>query len=228
MITIDISSDLEQARGEVANFFRKQMRFVMMKSINDTARDVQTTLRSNVMPKATPRNAAFPRAATYIIPDEKSGIGGMFTTSNFLNQKDTVVIGPVKGRNGHTAGEGFMERQITGKTKTPRGSAIAIPNIGPGLKRNANGSIPAGKKAKNLRGNEKFFKKPGKGNTNLIFERMGADGERLKLRHILVPQAKGTRTYAAFYPEAYDTVNGSFPAHFQREMTKAIANSRFK
>jgi hypothetical protein len=224
MITIDITSDIDQAEKDVADFFRKQMRFVMLMSINSTARDVQKHLRDVTIPGSwTVRNKALARAMTTFVPDAGAGQGGLFTTQNFLTAKSSIVIGPAAGKNGHLAGEGFSERQVTGATKVPKGSAIAVPNEGPGLKRLSGGSIPSAKKPKNLRGNPKFFVK-GKA----IYERMGVNGDKLRLRYGLGAQAKGTTALVRFYPDAYATVDRVFPNHFDVAMTKAIANSRFK
>lgn len=221
MITIDITSDIEQAEKDVADFFRRQTRYVMLRSINDTARDVQKQLRDVTIPGAwTVRNKALARAMTTFVPEDGSLL---FTTGNFLMGKDRVVIGPAAGNNGRLAGEGFSERQVTGATKTPKGSAIAIPKEGPGLKRLASGSIPSAKKAKNLRGNPKFFVKG-----QALYERMGVNGNKLRLRYSLAAQAKGTTALARFYPDAYATVDRVFSGHFEREMTLAISNSRFK
>lgn len=223
MITIDITSDLDQAEKDVADFFRRQTRYAMMLAINETARDVQKRLRDVTIPGSwTVRNKALAKAMTTFIPDPVSGQGGLFRTNNFLSSKDTVVIGPAMGQNGHLAGEGFAERQVTGATKTPRGSVIAIPKEGPGLKRLAGGSIPSAKKAKNLRGNPKFFVK-GKA----LYEKMGINGDKLRLRYSLAAQAKGTTALVRFFPDAYVTVESSFPLHFEAAMSKAIAGSRF-
>lgn len=220
MITIDITSDIEQAEKDVADFFRRQTRYVMMRSINDTARDVQRHLRDVTIPKGwTVRNKALSRAMTSFIPE---GGSGLFTTGNFLAGKQSVIIGPAAGKGGIVAGEGFAERQVTGATKVPKGSAIAIPNIGPGLKRLASGSIPSAKKPKNLRGNEKFFVK-GKA----LYERMGANGDKLRLRYGFAAQAKGTTALARFYPDAFFVTDKVFSGHFTTAMNLAISTSRF-
>lgn len=226
MITVDITSDIDEAMKDVAKFFNRQIPYATMLSINATVFDVQRVMRKEIT-EATPRNKALPTAMTKIIPDEKSGIGGRFTTQNFLKTKHSVVIGPALSKNGFLAGEGFAERQVTGATKVPKTSAIAKPVLGPGLKRNANGAIPASKRAKNLRNNEKFFKTEGKFGTEVIYEKMGADGGRLRLRHSLLTAAKGTRTLAAVYPAAFAEVDRSFPGHFETAMNRAIATSRF-
>jgi hypothetical protein len=222
MITVDIKSDIDTAIGEVADFFRRQMPFVMDNAINATAKDVQTQLATKTIPSGwTVRNRALANAMTRFIPDQVSGQGGLLNSRSKPNKK-TIVIGPAAGKGGWLAGEGFAERQVTGATKKPRGTAIAVPNIGPGLKRLAGGSIPAAKKPKNLRGNDKFFVKG-----NAIFERMGANGDRLRLRYALVNQAKGTTALAGFFPDAFATVDKVFPGYFDTFMTKAIATSRF-
>lgn len=222
MITVDITSDLDAAMTDVADFFRRQMPFVMDNAINATAKDVQTQLATKTIPSSwTVRNRALANAMTRFIPDPVSGQGGLLNGRSKPNKK-SIVIGPAAGKGGWLAGEGFAERQVTGATKKPRGTAIAIPNIGPGLKRLAGGSIPAAKKPKNLRNNEKFFVKG-----NAIFERMGAKGDKIKLRYALANQAKGTTALAGFFPDAFATVDRVFPGHFEVFMNKAIATSRF-
>jgi hypothetical protein len=221
MITVDITSDIEQAEKDVADFFRRQTRYVMMRAINDTARDVQRHLRDVTIPKAwTVREPNLSGAMTTFIPE---GGSGLFTTKNFLMGKDRVIIGPARSKkSGFLAGEGFAERNLTGATKVPKGSAIAIPNIGPGLKRLASGSIPTAKKPKNLRNNEKFFVK-GKA----LYERMGANGDKLRLRYGFAAQAKGTTALARFYPDAFFVTEKVFSGHFTTAMNRAIASSRF-
>ena len=223
MITVDITSDIDEAMKDVAKFFNRQIPYATMLSINATARDVQAKLRGDTIPNAwTVRNKALTNAMTTFIPDEKSGQGGLFKTNNFLKGKDSIVIGPARGQNGHLAGEGFAERQVTGATKTPKNQHIAVPQIGPGLKRLAGGSIPAGKKPKNILDNDRFFIK-GKA----IYEKMGKDGNRLRYRYALPTQAKGTKNLAAFYPDAFAVVTSAFPGHFETAMNRAISTSRF-
>jgi hypothetical protein len=224
MIYVDIKSDIDQARKDVARFFNRQIPYATMLSINSTARDVQTKLRDGTIPNAwTVRNKALSKAMTTFIPDEKSGIGGLFKTNNFLKGKDTIVIGAAMNNKGWVAGEGFAERQVTGAVKKPKNQHIAVPQIGPGLKRLAGGSIPDAKKPKNLIGNEKFFIKG-----NAIFERMGSKGDKLRYRYALPSQAKGTKNLAGFYPDAYASVTSAFPGHFETAKNKASASSRFK
>lgn len=222
---IDISSDIDEAISDVGGFFRGQMKFVMMNAINNTARDVQRHLRGVTLPAAIPRNKSLPRAMTYFVPDEGSGQGGLFRTQNFLKSKDTIAIGPVRdGRTGYEAASGFSERQVTGDTKRPKGTSVAIPKIGPGLKRLASGSIPSGKKPKNIRGNPKYFVHPKNGN---IYERMGRKGDKVKLRFVLAKQARGTTALGRFYPDSFFVVERVFPGHFLTAMNRAIRSSRF-
>ena len=224
MITVDITSDIDEAMKDVAKFFNRQIPYATMLSINATARDVQAKLRGDTIPNAwTVRDKNLATGMTEFIPDEKSGQPGLFRTNNFLKGKDTIVIGPARSkRSGWLAGEGFAERQVTGATKTPKNQHIAVPQIGPGLKRLAGGSIPAGKKPKNILDNERFFIK-GKA----IYEKMGKDGNRLRYRYALPTQAKGTTNLSGFFPAAFATVTAVFPGHFETAMNRAISTSRF-
>lgn len=224
MITVDITSDIDEAMKDVAKFFNRQIPYATMLSINATVRDVQTKLRNGTIPNAwTVRDPNLATAMTYVIPDEKSGQGGLFTTKNFLKGKDTVVLGPVRSKkSGRLAGEGFAERNVTGATKVPKNQHIAQPQLGPGLKRLAYGSIPSAKKPKNLIGNEKFFIKG-----QAIYERMGKNGDRLRYRYSLFTKAKGTKLLSGFFPDAFATVTAVFPGHFETAMNRAISTSRF-
>ncbi len=221
MITFDITSDIDTATTEVAEFFRGQMSFVMDNAINNTARDVQRHLETVTIPKAwQTRNKALPRAMTRFIPDA-SGQAGLLNSRSKAGKK-SIVIGPAAGKGGWLAGEGFSERQVTGATKTPRGGAIAIPKEGPGLKRLASGSMPSRLKPKNLRGNKKFFVKG-----DVLYERMGSKGDSLRMRYVLAKQAQGTKRLGRFYPDAYSVTDRVFSGHFHTAMMRAIRSSRF-
>lgn len=220
MIEVDMQHDLEQAAKEVGDFFWRELPFGLSQSMNATAKDVQRHLRGVTIPKAwTGRNAALPKAMTGFIPHPENPAGGL---TNARQNRWSIMIGPSRSKTGYLAGEGFSERQVTGKTKTPKGSAVAIPQIGPGLKRLKGGSIPSKKKPKNLRGNKKFFTKG-----NVLYERMGAKGKKIKPRYVLAKQAVGTKKLARFYPDAFYVTDKVFSGHFNTSMNRAIRTSRF-
>ena len=214
---IDIEHNLDDMRRDTIGFFRDQIPFALTRSINDAMLDVQRHLRGVTLPTAwTTRNKALPRAMTSIIPDEQ-GRGGMM---NHRRGKYTVVIGPARNTRGHLAGEGFAARNVTGATKTAKGSAVAIPKVDKGLRRNASGSIPSRLRPRN---NPKLFKKD-----NALFERQKVGGKKtIVKRYTLSPQAKGTRHLRRFYPDANMVMNRVFSGHFDHRFDQAIRTSRF-
>jgi hypothetical protein len=216
MITIDITSDIEAALRDVGDFFRDQVPFALSGAINKTAVDVQTHLRGVTLPAAWEnRNKALPRAMTTFIPHAENPRGGL---TNSRDGRWSVMIGPVAGKGGWIAGEGFAERQVTGATKTPRGSAIAIPILGAGLRRLGGGSIPAAKKPKNA----DYFKLQG---SSVLYERQ--KNNKIIPRFVLAQSAQGTKNLSRFYPDAFHVVDRVFSGHFSTRMSLAISTSRF-
>lgn len=219
MITIDITSDIEAALRDVGDFFRDQVPFALSGAINKTALDVQEHLRGVTLPAAWEnRNKALPRAMTMFVPHSGNPQGGL---TNSRSGRWSVMIGPAAGKGGWIAGEGFAERQVTGDTKKARGSAIAIPILGPGLRRLGGGSIPAAKKAKNNRG-DNYFKLKG---SEVLYERQ--KNNKIVPRFVLAKVAKGTTNLARFYPDAFSVVDRVFSVHFSERMALAISTSRF-
>lgn len=217
MITIDITSDLDAAMRDVGDFFWKQVPFAMSGAMNKTALDVQRHLRGVTIPNAWEgRNKALPRAMTTFLPHDDNPRGGL---TNAKDGRWSVLIGPAAGRGGWMAGEGFAERQITGEAKLPKGGAVAIPIIGPGLRRMAGGSIPSAKKPKNNKGSDKYVKLG-----NVLYERQKKD---IVPRFVLAPVAQGTKNLARFYPDAFNVVDRVFSGHMNTRMNLAISTSRF-
>lgn len=217
IMLIDLDHNIQGAQRDTLNFFRDQVPFAMTRAINDTMMDVQRHLRGTTLPAAwTTRNKALPRAMTSIIPDSQGRPGMM----NARSRKFEVVIGPARNTRGYLAGEGFADRNVSGATKTPKGSAVAIPKVDKGLRRNATGSIPNRLRPRN---NPKLFKKD-----NALFERQKIGGKKtIVKRYTLAPQAKGTIRLRRFYPDANMVVSRVFSGHFDHRFDQAIRTSRF-
>jgi hypothetical protein len=219
MIEIDITSDINEAMKDVADFFWTQIPFAMSGAMNKTALDVQRHLRGVTIPNAWEnRNKALPRAMTTFLPHDENPRGGL---TNAKDNRWSILIGPAAGRGGLVAGEGFAERQVTGETKLPKGGAVAVPIIGPGLRRMAGGSIPSSKKPKNNKGNDKYFRLKG---SRVLYERQKKD---IVPRFVLAPVAQGTKNLARFYPDAFNVVDRVFSGHMNTRMNLAISTSRF-
>lgn len=216
MLTIDITSDLDAAMRDVSDFFWKDVPFAMSGAMNRTALDVQRHLRDVTIPNAWEgRNRALPRAMTSFLPHADNPRGGL---TNARDGRWSILIGPAAGRGGWVAGEGFAERQVTGEVKTAKGSAIAIPILGPGLRRMAGGSVPKNKKPKN---NKSYFKLEG---SRVLYERQKKD---IVPRFVLAPVARGTSNLSRFYPDAFHVIDRVFSGHMNERMNLAISTSRF-
>ena len=219
MLEIRIEDDLDDTARDTLRFFSDQVPYALEQTVNSVALDVQRRLRDSTIPNAwTNRNRQLPKALTTIIPDDQGRPG----FARYKRGKLEVHIGPAMSR-GYLAGEGFTERQITGAAKRPKGSAVAVPIIGPGLRRGASGSIPSRLKPKNLRGNKKFFKRD-----DVLFERQTKGGNRtIKARYLLKPQTRGTAELNRFFPDALGTIERVTFGHWSRAFDHAVRTSRF-
>lgn len=171
MINIDVQIEDAAPRALLANLSGGDIAFATAQALNETMEGAQGAVRRDAYLKAfTARNKALPRALTAIPNAERANKRKL--SVRMVNVRDS--------RTGRMAGEGFVERQIKGASKDAKGSVIAIPQIGRGLRRGTGGSIPKGKKP---RANPKLFRV---GNT--LRERTGK--RTTVIRYILTPQAR--------------------------------------
>lgn len=209
MINISIQHDIDKALVRMAGY-RNQMPFALANTINKTADDVQQRLRSVTFTKGVEnRNKALPSALTMIRNVDRA-----------KPNKLIVKIGPAMGRGGRYAGAGFAVRQIEGRTKVAKGSAIAVPQIGPGLRRLKGGSISKPKKAKNRTDLVKIKTK--KGATLLVEQQR----KRKVVRYVLTKTARGTSRFSSFERDVYATARWSIPIRFRKEFDKAMLTAK--
>ena len=211
---IEFESDINQVLVDTRRFQNDQWPFVMSRTINDLGVGVQKLWREGSIPGAwTQRNQALPKALTTI---PRSG----FATKRKLSLE---IVSARSRVSGFLAGEGFFERQVTGRTKTPKGRAIAIPKEGRGLRRGRAGAIPKAKRAKNrndlIKIGSKLFERTRK-------DRKGKSG--LTERYVLAKSAKGTAKLSRIYPAAYDYIDEEANPIFFKHMIQAIRTSRFE
>ena len=188
---------------------RSQIPFATSKAMNRTMVQAQQAVRREAYARAfTQRNKALPKALT-TIPR------GHWATKKKLK---VTMMNVRDGRTGRMAGEGFVERQITGSMKTPRGSKIAVPVTGPGLRRGKAGAIPKGKRPRN---NKKLFKLG-----NRLVERQR---RKLVTRFALTSSAKpSSRGRFRYYETARATVNRRLQVNWNRDMIVAVRKTRQK
>ena len=176
---IEISYNMQAADDAMKDYVSRKIPYATAQALNNTMVDAQKAIRRDALPKVfTRRNKALPRALT-TIPR------GGFATGRRL------IVTMVNARG---AGEGFIERQIDGQVKKPKGSAIAIPIIGPGMQRLVGGSIP---KKKKPRANQNLFKNK---SGTILMER-DRNTKKLVPRFVLTKTAKPNRRGSLKYYE---------------------------
>ncbi len=171
MIEIQISIDDFAPKALLDRLSGGDIAFAASQAMNETMVLAQTAVRTKAyMDAFTSRNKALPKALTAIPNAERANKRKLQV--RMVNVRDS--------KTGRMAGEGFVERQIEGASKTAKGSNIAIPVLGRGLRRGTGGSIPKARKPAN---NPKLFKV---GNT--LKERTGK--RTVVTRYILTPTAR--------------------------------------
>lgn len=209
MINISIQHDIDKALVRMAGY-RNQMPFALANTINKTAEDVQQRLRSVTFTKSVKsRNKALPSALSFIRNVDRA-----------KPNKLIVKIGPAMGRKGRYAGAGFAVRQVKGRTKVAKGSAITVPKIGPGLRRLPGGSIPTRKKAKNR---DDLIKVEMSNGVTMLLEQQR---KRKVIRYFLTKTARGTSRFSSFERDVYATARWSIPVRFRKEFDKAMLTAK--
>ena len=146
MIIPDIIIDDTLALRFLYTLGRNDVAYATANAMNRTMNQAQDAVRKEAYLKAfTQRNASLAKALT-TIPNKHRATKRKLLVQ-MMNVRDS--------RTGRLAGEGFIERQIMGSVKRAKGSAVAIPVLGKGLRRLKGGSLPKGKKP---RANDKLFK----------------------------------------------------------------------
>jgi hypothetical protein len=137
VVDLQITIDTMAAESLINSLTGNDINFAVAMGINETMNLAQTEVRTKAyMDAFQQRNKALAKALTMIPNSERA-------TKRKLQVR---MVNVRDGKTGRMAGEGFIERQIAGGAKSAKGSNIAIPVLGPGLRRGASGSIPKGKK----------------------------------------------------------------------------------
>ena len=204
MVELEIFFDDRQVQKYLTALEISQIPFATAQAMNQTMNMVQRDVRKKAYPSVfEQRNQALAKALTTIPNKHRATKRSLRVSMMAVQDRKT----------GRTAGEGFIKRQIKGRAKTPRGGAIAIPKIGPGLRRLKSGSVP---KAKKPRANPKLFRKGG-----ALFERQR--GKKLRLRYILAKRARpSSKGRFKYYETAQATTNRVMQRNWNRQMFKAV------
>ncbi len=212
MAVLNINSNIAEVKAAYQQF-ASQIPFAASQAMNDSMKDAQSYLRGYSFPAAQPwtiRNRSFSKSQT--------------TIYKWARKTDLEVrMGSVMDRKtGRMAGEGFVQRQMSGAQKKPAGSAIAIPILGRGLKRLAGGSIPQGKKP---RANPKLVKITTKRGTEILIEKQRS-GKKIVPRYVLAKKARGTSPLRNLHADGFKTINATFPRRMSERLLRAVQTAR--
>ncbi len=208
-VALEITLDTAAAEKFLNDVQKRQIPFAASRAMNNTMKDAQKTVRFGAYPKSfTIRNRSLSKALT-TIPR------GHWATKHDLN----VTMMNVKG-----AGSGFIERQIAGASKKPKGQHIAIPVIGPGLRRLKGGSIGKSKKPRAM--GEKLVKLNPRGKRSAgLYQRKR--GDKLVKRYNLVQSARPSRKGKFRYLEmGQKTILTNIHKHWIMSMNQALRTAR--
>jgi hypothetical protein len=218
---IDIRSDVKQLTKSLTRIQRKQIPFATSKALNNLAFDVRKSLQDGLdihLDRPTP----YTKRGVQV---EKSTKKKLIAEVGFRSK----TFG--KGQGSVTQAE-YMERQIKGGLRKPKGSAIPVP-VPKNLKTNKYGNIVRGKINKLLADKDKYFSGIPKGSNDApgIWQRMPANSKRKKqggkIRMVIAWEPKAQ--YSARFPFkkiVEQTIRTNFRKRFDFALREALKTAR--
>lgn len=227
MITdIDISSDIEEVMRDVDVFFRGQIPFTIATAMNDTMFDVRRRIVDSTYHKAfNVNNARFPgllwRVDKIITGGRNAGAFRAFKGGQIDNLFVTLrQRGDLKG-----GGRDWMENHVTGGTKLPRGSSIAIP-VDKWDRKNKGGSTKKREKPFYITNKKDHFLMTDKSGRKRFIAKRTKGSKSLEIRYTFAKLAV-IKPKFRFYEDAFDTIERVLLNHWATNMTIVIDRSRF-
>ena len=167
---VSVKSDIKKLTNTLSTIQRKQIPFATSKALNATAFDARKSVQTALdlqLDKPTP----YTKRGVQV---EKSTKKNLVAQVGFRSRK----FG--KGQGSITQAE-YMQRQIAGGTRLPKGQAIPVP-VPKNMKPNKFGNIPRGKIDRLLADKDKYFSGVPKGRNSGagIWQRMPANSKRKK------------------------------------------------
>lgn len=218
-VTIDITSDIDEALRDVDDFFESQVPFVVAGALTDTAFDVRRRIVGSTWQEAFQvRNRALPGRAMKVM-DDTGGVlrGGARTTTRALKSHGTVSISV-----GDIMNLEWSERQATGGVKKARGGTIAVPVNGNAL-RGVSGRVLKRNLPMNITNKKRFFLMKKGGRKHAIMERKG---DSMTAVYLFMEQANIPKHFR-FYEDAEATALRVFSGHVDNRLSRVIKSSRF-
>jgi hypothetical protein len=221
MITVDISSNIDEIMEQTNRLFERQIPYVTAVAINNTLFDVRKYIVNITYPKAFKVNNQRFAAINWRVDKIKvSGDGGL---SSFKRGDVNTMSGMVYQKTLTGGIREWTENQAEGGTKTPRGSMIAIPTD-PAARRNKGGSVKKRDKPRNITNKRGHFIIKRGGKPLLIAKRK--KGQPMEVIYNFVPSAQIKPTFR-FYPDAYKVVDRVIGGHWSSAMTRVINKTGF-
>lgn len=203
---MDLDIEFNDVQPEVENFFQRQIPFAISQAMNDSIFDARKRIVNSTYPKAFDvRNKVFP--------------GFAFKVTKRAKKRDLVA--ELSTRDGLR--RDWIERQIDGGTKLPRGSNLVIPRH-PNQVRTKTGRIRVRSKPRVLTDRKDHFVLKRGGRKVGIAKRERDD--KVKMIYVFARQAK-IRPRFRFYADGINTINRVFPGHFNRRLNTIVGKSRF-
>ncbi len=218
VIDVDITSDIDVVIKKVGDFFRREIPFTIAGSMNDTMFDVRRRVVGSTYPKAFKvRNKTFPRILWRV---EKIATGGQYSPlpafkAGSISQMEVVLRQQLD--------RGYMQDHVEGGTKFPRGSMIAVPAKGKGL-RLQTGRIGKRSKPRTITNRRDTFLMNDKSGQKRYIAKRSAG--RLEVLYTFTPQARIKPTFR-FYSDAFDTIDRVLLGHWRTRMDRIVQRSRF-
>ena len=202
MMDLDVRAHVRGATRYLGFVHRRQIPFATSMALNDTAFQVRKRIVERTYPRAfNVRNRRFPDIA--------------FRVRKASKRKLRASVYDRLGR-------ASLGLHAEGGTKRPRGRHLAVP--GSNVKRTATGKVGKARQPRTVLSRGKAFKVR-RGRGEMIFERIGSKGKKLKLLYVLTPSARNDKRFP-FHKDAMSTATRAFPRNFDRALARAIATAR--
>ena len=218
---VSVKSDIKKLTKALSTIQRKQIPFATSKALNATAFDARKSVQAALdvqLDKPTP----YTKRGVQV---EKSTKKNLVAQVGFRSRK----FG--KGQGSITQAE-YMQRQIAGGTRLPKGQAIPVP-VPKNMKPNKFGNIPRGKIDRLLADKDKYFSGVPKGRSSGagIWQRMPANSKRKKqggkIRMVIAYEPKAQyQPRFRFKSVVEKSVKQNFGIRFNSAMKQALASAR--
>ena len=218
---VSVKSDIKKLTKALSTIQRKQIPFATSKALNATAFDARKSVQTALdvqLDKITP----YTKRGVQV---EKSTKKNLVAQVGFRSRK----FG--KGQGSITQAE-YMQRQIAGGTRLPKGQAIPVP-VPKNMKPNKFGNIPRGKIDRLLADKDKYFSGVPKGRNSGagIWQRMPANSKRKKqggkIRMVIAYEPKAQyQPRFRFKSVVEKSVKQNFGIRFNSAMKQALASAR--